>query len=124
MVGVELVGYIIRCLLYFLKLDYGKQDHVETWLDIIRTWVFVSLVSQAGHVTQVVMQPPSVPAQGPTQSSVSEQQEIPESVTAELEKLEQDGGMEGEGVPGELGDLGVDDDELLGRFRFGTSGLQ
>ncbi|KAG8236511.1 hypothetical protein J437_LFUL012797 [Ladona fulva] len=40
-------------------------------------------------------------------------QEIPESVTAELEKLEQDGGMEVEGVGGILGDIGDDDEELL-----------
>lgn len=47
----------------------------------------------------------------------SEGEEIPESVTAELEKLEQEegGGMvEVEGVGAILGDLVEDDDELLG----------
>jgi len=47
----------------------------------------------------------------------SDPSEIPESVTAELEKLEQEGSaiVEVEGVSAILGDLGPDDDdELLG----------
>lgn len=47
-------------------------------------------------------------------------EEIPESVTAELEKLEQEEGgpslVEVEGVNAILGDLVEDDDELLGNF--------
>ncbi|KAK9512092.1 hypothetical protein O3M35_000594 [Rhynocoris fuscipes] len=47
-------------------------------------------------------------------SANREGEEIPESVTAELEKLEQEGGMaEVESVSAILGDLGEDDDELL-----------
>ena len=48
-------------------------------------------------------------------ASPGDSQEIPESVTAELEKLEQDGGMvEVEGVGAILAELG-DDKELLGK---------
>lgn len=47
-------------------------------------------------------------------------EEIPESVTAELEKLEQEEGgpslVEVEGVSSILGDLVEDDDELLGNL--------
>lgn len=58
----------------------------------------------------------------------SEASEIPDNVTAELEKLEQEGApmveveqegapmVEVEGVSAILGDLGDDDDELLGNF--------
>lgn len=46
--------------------------------------------------------------------------EIPDNVTAELEKLEQEGApmVEVEGVSAILGDLADDDDELLGKFSF------
>lgn len=51
--------------------------------------------------------------------SPSEPSEIPDNVTAELEKLEQEGApmveVEGEGVSAILGELGDDDDELLGK---------
>lgn len=49
--------------------------------------------------------------------SPSESSEIPDNVTAELEKLEQEGApmVEVEGVSAILGDLGDDDDELLGK---------
>lgn len=49
--------------------------------------------------------------------SPSEPSEIPDNVTAELEKLEQEGApmVEVEGVSAILGDLGDDDDELLGK---------
>lgn len=51
-----------------------------------------------------------------TAASMADHQELPDSVTEELEKLEQehngDHGVEGEAS--ELADLGMDDDELLG----------
>jgi hypothetical protein len=49
-------------------------------------------------------------------ASTADTQEIPESVTAELEKLEQEGGamVEVEGVGAILAELG-DDKELLGK---------
>jgi histone-lysine N-methyltransferase MLL3 len=48
--------------------------------------------------------------------TASEHQELPDSVTAELEKLEQEQHNDAvvDGDPGELVDLGMDDDELLG----------
>lgn len=51
--------------------------------------------------------------------TTSEASEIPDNVTAELEKLEQEGAgpmVEVEGVSAILGDLADDDDELLGKF--------
>lgn len=51
--------------------------------------------------------------------ATSEASEIPDNVTAELEKLEQEGAgpmVEVEGVSAILGDLADDDDELLGKF--------
>lgn len=46
----------------------------------------------------------------------STEQEIPDNVTAELEKLEQEGSMvELQGVSDILGGLGDDEDELLGK---------
>lgn len=50
--------------------------------------------------------------------TTSEASEIPDNVTAELEKLEQEGAgpmVEVEGVSAILGDLADDDDELLGK---------
>lgn len=49
--------------------------------------------------------------------------EIPDNVTAELEKLEQEGGASpmvevAEGVNAIFGDLADDDDELLGKFSY------
>lgn len=52
-----------------------------------------------------------------TGGAASEASEIPDNVTAELEKLEQEGAgpmVEVEGVSAILGDLADDDDELLG----------
>lgn len=53
---------------------------------------------------------------GESTVSPSEPSEIPDNVTAELEKLEQEGApmVEVEGVSAILEDLGDDDDELLG----------
>lgn len=53
---------------------------------------------------------------GETTANTSESSEIPDNVTAELEKLEQEGApmVEVEGVSAILGDLADDDDELLG----------
>lgn len=60
--------------------------------------------------------PRSVSPEPPPADRMSDHQELPDSVTEELEKLEQehnsDHGVEGE--PSELADLGMDDDELLG----------
>lgn len=54
----------------------------------------------------------------PTEHSATEQ-EIPDNVTAELEKLEQEGSMvELQGVGDILGGLGDDDDELLGKISY------
>lgn len=55
-------------------------------------------------------------AAGPGPAASGE--EIPDSVTAELEKLEQEEGVVGEveGVSAILGDLVEDDDELLGKY--------
>lgn len=61
---------------------------------------------------------PLIPATvSETTVSPSEPSEIPDNVTAELEKLEQEGApmVEVEGVSAILGDLGDDDDELLGK---------
>lgn len=51
---------------------------------------------------------------------MADSQEIPDSVTAELEKLEQEGGAmaEVDNVTDILGGLVEDDDELLGKFQF------
>lgn len=54
-----------------------------------------------------------------TAVTTSEASEIPDNVTAELEKLEQEGAgpmVEVEGVSAILGDLADDDDELLGEL--------
>jgi hypothetical protein len=55
-------------------------------------------------------------------ASAADAQEIPESVTAELEKLEQEGGgiVEVEGVGAILAELG-DDKELLGKETCGLN---
>ena len=62
--------------------------------------------------------PAAAPAQPPPPAvhSMTESQEIPDSVTAELEKLEQEGGgiSEVDNVTDILGGLVEDDDELLG----------
>lgn len=59
--------------------------------------------------------PPVPPTDPAIVSGTTDNQEIPDSVTAELEKLEQEGGgmVEVEGVGDILGGLGEDDDELL-----------
>lgn len=50
-----------------------------------------------------------------TEQSSTTEQEIPDNVTAELEKLEQEGSMvELQGVGDILGGIGDDEDELLG----------
>ena len=68
---------------------------------------------QIQAVQQHVDSPAAVTAVAP---SAPDTQEIPESVTAELEKLEQEGGamVEVEGVGAILAELG-DDKELLGK---------
>ncbi|XP_075232135.1 uncharacterized protein LOC142330615 [Lycorma delicatula] len=67
------------------------------------------------HSTQLDHQRINVNRAPGTTGTASEGEEIPESVTAELEKLEQEGGgmVEVEGVGAILGDLVEDDDELL-----------
>ena len=68
---------------------------------------------QIPAVQQHVDSPTAVTA---VAASAADTQEIPESVTAELEKLEQEGGamVEVEGVGAILAELG-DDKELLGK---------
>lgn len=66
-----------------------------------------------------MVRPPIVPTTMSDTAGVttSEASEIPDNVTAELEKLEQEGAgpiVEVEGVSAILGDLADDDDELLG----------
>lgn len=68
--------------------------------------------------SQSMVRPPLIPTTvGEATVSPSEPSEIPDNVTAELEKLEQEGApiVEVEGVSAILGDLGDDDDELLGK---------
>ena len=66
-----------------------------------------------------MVRPPVIPT-GVNETNVNapEPSEIPDNVTAELEKLEQEGAPLGEveGVSAILGDLGDDDDELLGNL--------
>lgn len=66
----------------------------------------------------MVPRPPLAPTTNsePTVSA-AEPSEIPDNVTAELEKLEQEGAPIGEveGVNAIFGDLGEDDDELFGK---------
>lgn len=67
---------------------------------------------------QGIVRPPLIAtAVTETNVSTSEASEIPDNVTAELEKLEQEGApmVEVEGVSAILGDLADDDDELLGK---------
>lgn len=51
-------------------------------------------------------------------STTTSEQEIPDNVTAEIEKLEEETGtmVELQGVSDILGGLGEEDDELLGKF--------
>lgn len=65
---------------------------------------------------QQQMNAPSSMAEPSTLAShlPSDHQELPDSVTAELEKLEQEQHNEHNADPSELADLGMDDDELLG----------
>ncbi|XP_063990116.1 histone-lysine N-methyltransferase 2C-like isoform X3 [Diachasmimorpha longicaudata] len=64
---------------------------------------------------QSMPRPPLIPATVNDNPPTSEASEIPDNVTAELEKLEQEGApmVEVEGVSAILGDLAEDDDELL-----------
>ncbi|XP_076251798.1 uncharacterized protein LOC143191021 isoform X3 [Rhynchophorus ferrugineus] len=63
----------------------------------------------------VVSQPSALAGNPPNQGESATEQEIPDNVTAELEKLEQETGTMAElqGVSEILGGLGDDDDELL-----------
>ncbi|XP_024945171.1 histone-lysine N-methyltransferase 2C isoform X3 [Cephus cinctus] len=66
--------------------------------------------------SQGMVRPPLVPATSSENTvNTSDASEIPDNVTAELEKLEQEGApmVEVEGVSAILGDLADDDDELL-----------
>ena len=69
-----------------------------------------------GQITAVQQHVGSPTAVTAVAASAPDTQEIPESVTAELEKLEQEGGtmVEVEGVGAILAELG-DDKELLGK---------
>lgn len=73
----------------------------------------VRLITTAGMV-----RPPILPTVSEGNVTMSETSEIPDNVTAELEKLEQEAApmVEVENVSAILGDdLGDDDDELLGK---------
>lgn len=74
-------------------------------------------LGQALQKNVVHQVPTSLAAVTPTGNEpASTDQEIPDNVTAELEKLEQDGTMvELQGVGDLLGGLPEDDDELLGK---------
>jgi histone-lysine N-methyltransferase MLL3 len=63
-------------------------------------------------------QTPAVANTPSTSENTTNDQEIPDNVTAELEKLEQETGTMAElqGVGDILGGLGDDDDELLGTY--------
>ena len=63
-----------------------------------------------------MVRPPILPTVSEANVTMSETSEIPDNVTAELEKLEQEGApmVEVENVSAILGDLADDDDELLG----------
>lgn len=77
--------------------------------------VVSSVVGICAH--QTLQQHVASPSAGQqVTASAADTQEIPESVTAELEKLEQEGGamVEVEGVGAILAELG-DDKELLGK---------
>jgi len=72
------------------------------------------------NTTPAMVRAPLIPTTiGETSgTTTSEASEIPDNVTAELEKLEQEGAgpmVEVEGVSAILGDLADDDDELLGK---------
>lgn len=77
-----------------------------------------SVVGICSHQTvqQHVASSPAGQQAAAAATSAADNQEIPESVTAELEKLEQEGGamVEVEGVGAILAELG-DDKELLGK---------
>lgn len=78
-------------------------------------------MSQGIKIMGAQTRPSLIPATVPeTTVSTSEASEIPDNVTAELEKLEQEGApmVEVEGVSAILGDLADDDDELLGKHIF------
>lgn len=74
-----------------------------------------------GTAASGMVRPPIIPTtmSETTGVTTSEASEIPDNVTAELEKLEQEGAgpiVEVEGVSAILGDLADDDDELLGEL--------
>lgn len=68
-------------------------------------------------MTAVARPPVVLPAVSEANVTMSETSEIPDNVTAELEKLEQEGApmVEVENVSAILGDLADEDDELLGK---------
>jgi hypothetical protein len=68
--------------------------------------------------TTGMIRPPILPTVSETNVTMTETSEIPDNVTAELEKLEQEGApmVEVENVSAILGDLADDDDELLGEY--------
>lgn len=78
------------------------------------------ILSQRLQRPLMVQQQQAAVQQGaaPQPSQVGENQEIPDIVTAEIEKLEQeqDEALPGEEVGDILGKLGDDDDELLGEL--------
>lgn len=75
---------------------------------------------QARQAELAAARPPVTqhPQSAPAETTNASDQEIPDNVTAELEKLEQETGtmVELQGVSDILGGLGDDDDELLGSY--------
>ncbi|KAL1140882.1 hypothetical protein AAG570_000810 [Ranatra chinensis] len=98
----------------------APRPHVDQFNLMTRPQQFHSITSQNATVVRA-SQPPTVAAEQVRIQQVERIQgreggeEIPDSVTAELEKLEQEGGSmaEVEAVSAILGDLVEDDDELL-----------
>ena len=84
---------------------------------IVRTSQAMNSGIRMIHNASVVRSPTIVTSVNDSNVSMSETSEIPDNVTAELEKLEQEGApmVEVENVSAILGDLGDDDDELLGK---------
>lgn len=96
-----------------LQRQVQFQSRQPEQMGNIRLPVSQTLISQKAVVQQTLSVTPQQ-----TLDSSSTEQEIPDNVTAELEKLEQEGSMvELQGVGDILG-LADDDDELLGTCYF------
>ena len=116
---MNLRSYFSIKLLYFIDF-YSDANHGQVNLGqrIIRPSQNpmnqgIRMINPTG-----MARPPILPTVSEANVTMSETSEIPDNVTAELEKLEQEGGapmVEVENVSAILEDLGDDDDELLGK---------